>query len=194
MGRPRCSDIPTPDRTPTEGRRVLRLKLAETTYPTVEWRRRQAQEGHHAVVTPQGPWGRQPPTPLTTLGQQAKTQPKRCGARSPPLGRRRRKPRLTAHPQRQGPHYKALRLEGGGGQPEPPDAADRHSELAAAFRPPHWLAPLETALMVPRAVGPKPPPRRLRRREAQTGYPDRCIAPLCLGRSASFYMIPNHGA
>ena len=71
---PRCSDIATPNQTPTRGRRVLLLRLAKKG-PTRHWKRAYAKGRRHVVVTRQGPRGRQPPTPLATLGQQAETQP-----------------------------------------------------------------------------------------------------------------------
>ena len=62
-GGPRCSDIATlNNQTPTQGRRVLLLRLAEMTYLTVEWkgiRTKKASGGGHAP----GPAGQATPDP-----------------------------------------------------------------------------------------------------------------------------------
>ena len=94
------------------GRRVLLLRLAKTAYAGLQesLRARKASCGGHLR-------GRQPRTPLATLGNKQKARQPR-GPHSPTLGRRRRKrPLLTAHPQRPQLHYKAPRRGGGGGLP-----------------------------------------------------------------------------
>ena len=166
-GGPRCSDTATPNQTTTRGRRVLLLRLAETTYKGLEGPTRKKGIRWWSRTKARGAGNPRPP--LATLGSRDPAQEPR--GRQPPappplyVRRRRKRPLLTAHPQLQQLRYKAPRLGGSGGQPGPPRIADKHSELAAAFGhlsgwlPVRTAARAEMARMVPRAVGPKPLPQ-----------------------------------